>query len=146
MGIIWKRTVGDISEDIINKVEKKYGIQFPDDYRECVKNYNGGHPVPNIFSYDDGGEGVFDHLLSFTSEPNIVVVYEFISDFMPKGIFPFGTDPFGNQLCFDYRKSENSPSVVFLNNEEFGEDSITEVCNSFSELLETLHEASDEFY
>lgn len=73
-------------------MKKKYGIQFPDDYRECVKNYNGGHPVPNIFSYDDGGEGVFDHLLSFTSEPNIVVVYEFISDFMPKGIFPFGTD------------------------------------------------------
>lgn len=28
MGIIWKRTVGDISEDIINKVEKNMVYNF----------------------------------------------------------------------------------------------------------------------
>ncbi|MFC7677701.1 SMI1/KNR4 family protein [Paenibacillus sp. GCM10028914] len=146
MRITWERVVGEVSEDIINKVERTYDIVFPKDYRECVIRNNGGHPKPNIFFYKDEGEGVFEHLLSFTSEPNIVVVYEFIRDYMPEGIFPFATDPFGNQLCFDYRKNKDSPSIVFRDHEEIGEEGIIELCDTFSELLETLHEDNDDFY
>lgn len=146
MGVTWSRVVGGITEDIIKKVERTYSIEFPKDYRECVLKYNGGHPEPKIFSYKNGGEGVFDHLLSFTSEPNIVVVFEFIRDSVPEGIFPFATDPFGNQLCFDFRRNKNSPSIVFFDHEEIGEEGIIEVCETFSELIETLHENNDDFF
>ncbi|MCA1295004.1 SMI1/KNR4 family protein [Paenibacillus sp. alder61] len=139
MGVTWKRVVGQINDAVIGKVEKTYNIAFPKDFKECVFQNNGGHPSPNIFYYKDGGEGVIDHLLSFTSDPNIVVIYEFIRDEIPLGIFPFATDPFGNQICFDFRKNKEKPTIVFYDHEEVDEYSIIEICDSFSELLDSLH-------
>lgn len=66
--IKWERTHDPITEQIISEVEEKFNVIFPQDYKNCVMKYNGSHPVPNIFFFEDGGEGVFDCLLSYTNE------------------------------------------------------------------------------
>jgi cell wall assembly regulator SMI1 len=141
--IKWERIVGGVDETIINLIEEKFSIRFPKEYKECVMKYNGGHPIPNIFYFTDEGEGIFDHLLSFTSEPSIEEVYDIISDYIPEGIIPFATDPFGNDICFDYRKNKQIPNIVFRNQDEVGEEAIEFICETFMELLEKLHDSNE---
>jgi cell wall assembly regulator SMI1 len=138
--IVWERVVGSVDEKTIAKVEEKFSIRFPQEYKECVMKYNGGHPVPNVFYFTDEGEGCFDHLLSFTSDPNIEDVYDIISDYVPEGIIPFATDPFGNDICFDYRKNKQRPNIVFRNQDEIGDEAIEFICETFTEFLENLHD------
>lgn len=143
VAIKWERIVEGVDETIITKVEKNFSIKFPQEYKECVLKYNGGHPVPNIFYFTDKGEGLFDHLLSFTSDPNIEEVYDIVSDYIPEGIIPFATDPFGNDICFDYRKNKKLPNIVFRNQDEIGEESIEFICETFVEFLESLHYSNE---
>ncbi|ALB44453.1 SMI1/KNR4 family protein [Clostridium beijerinckii] len=138
--IKWERIVEGVDDMTITKFEEKFSISFPKEYKECVIKYNGGHPIPNAFYFADKGEGVFDHLLSFTSDPNIEDVYDIVSDYIPEKVIPFATDPFGNDICFDYRKNKQEPNIVFRNQDEVGEEAIEFICETFVELLENLHE------
>jgi hypothetical protein len=127
-----------VEEEKITEIEKLYGVILPYDYKECIKENNGGFPEPNIFDCDDESiEKVFNNLISFTDENvNIRMFQEFSSG---SSLFPFAKDPFGNLICFDYRESNESPKVVFLNFEESGETSITLICDSFTMLLDRLY-------
>lgn len=138
--IKWLFSEEIVDEQIINKVEKSFGVNFPNDYKECVKKYNGGYPEPNTFEFVTGGEGVINDLLSFTSEEmNIGMFYDPIQPEI-EGIIPFAKDPFGNLICFDYRADKLSPTIVFWDHEEEGEAAIEIICHTFSELLDGLHD------
>lgn len=139
--ITWLFTDKSVDEKTISEIEKSFGIKFPQDYKECVLQNNGGCPKPDNFDFSDENEGgaVFNNLLSFTGDFNIEVVYEFSKESLPNGIIPFARDPFGNLLCFDYRQDKNKPGIVFFDHEEQGEDSIELICNTFTELLDKLY-------
>ncbi|ENQ3104922.1 SMI1/KNR4 family protein, partial [Bacillus cereus] len=141
--ITWLFTDKSVDEKTISKVEQSFGIKFPQDYKECVIKYNGGYPKPDNFDFSDEGEGeggaVFNNLLSFTGDFSIEAIYEFSKESLQKGIIPFARDPFGNLICFDYRQSNNEPTVVFFDHEEQGENSIELICNTFTELLNKLY-------
>jgi len=141
----WTFTEDIVSDELISEVEKKYGIVFPKDYKECVKQYNGGYPEPNVFDYDDGIQGVFNDLISFTNtEMNMFMFYDFLNEELPQGIVPFGRDPFGNLLCFDYRYNTTNPSIVFFDHEDDEEnDVIFYVTDSYTDLLERLYSLED---
>ncbi|WP_268808045.1 SMI1/KNR4 family protein [Lysinibacillus mangiferihumi] len=77
-------------------------IKFPQDFKECVKLFNGGYSEPGVFNIDEDNEIVFSCLLSFTNEEaNILEVNDIASKFLPEGIFPFAKTPFRNLICFD---------------------------------------------
>lgn len=138
--ITWRRVHDPLNEQIISKVEQSFGIEFPLDYKKCIIKYNGGSPDPDAFKFKDDGTGQFGYLLSFTREPNIEKVYGLIAEDLPEKVIPFAIDFAGNKLCFDYRGNKQSPSIVFYDHEEEGEDAIELICNTFTELLETLHD------
>lgn len=142
--ITWRRVHDPLNEQIISKVEKSLGTELPSDYKQCIIKYNGGSPDPSVFNFKDGGTGQFGYLLSFTGDPNIEKVFGLISEDLPEGVIPFATDFAGNKLCFDYRETKQSPSIVFYDHEEEGEDAIELICNTFTELLERLHDDEDE--
>lgn len=143
--IIWQHVHEPVDENTIKKIEDSFGISFPHDYKDCIMKFNGGRPKPNIFNFVDDGEGTLGYLLSFTRNPKIETVYGLISEYLPESVFPFATDSAGNMLCFDYRKDKHSPSIVFYNHEEDDEDAIELVCESFTDLLESLHYDEDEY-
>lgn len=130
----------------ISKVEYIFGIEFPRDYVECIIKNNGGYPKPNRFNLN-GNEEVFNNFLSFDEEDssNIINAYNDVKDRLIEKVIPFAEDPFGNLLCFDYRNNEQ-PIIVFWEHEKAfnnKENAISFICNTFSELLNMLHESEE---
>ena len=119
MNSIWKDVDQLNAKESISQVEKEMGVVFPLLFIETVRKYNGGRPLNNVFDTEKTAEHVFSNLLTFnTSENNsILAVYRDNVERLPQGVIPFATDPGGNYICFDYRKSSN-PEVVFWNHEE----------------------------
>ena len=58
---------------------------------------------------------------------------------VPEGLFVFASDPAGNCICFDYRRSASAPSVVLLDYERDAENAVVPVADSFTALLDKLH-------
>ena len=49
-------------------------------------------------------------------------------------------------ICFDYRNDDTNPIVVFWDNEKSYTDkegAIYHICDSFSELIQSLHESTE---
>lgn len=134
----WPKSKTPAKEQDIQAVERKFGIQFPDDYREVAKISHGEMPDP--YSIDFGGMfgKIFGFLLSFDKKSpiNIERVYDDIKDALPEKVFPFAEDRFGNFYCFDYRHG-NDPIIVYWYHETFR---LTKVCNHFSEIEDMLYE------
>ncbi|MHB1042660.1 MAG: SMI1/KNR4 family protein [Eubacteriales bacterium] len=135
----------EIKVDNISIVEGAFGVKFPEDYIECVMKNHGGHPTLDIFYIDGRGETVFNWLLSFNSDDVlfIVKIYNDIRDRLVDDIYPFADDPFGNFICFDYRKGKDKPpSIAFWDHElayEDPEKGIFPICSTFTELLSKLY-------
>lgn len=104
-------------------------------------NFNGGYPEPNLFEYDNEAQGIFNDLISFTNpDLNMSMIYEYSKEELPERIVPFGRDPFGNFLCFDYRSMQENPTIVFYDHEsEVEEEKIIYVCDTFTQLLSELY-------
>ena len=132
----WLFTDEPVEEGEIIEIEKLYGVILPCDYKQCIKENNGGFPEPNIFDCDEETEMVFNNLISFTDEDVNIRMFRGLSS---QRLFPFAKDPFGNLICFDYRGSNESPKVVFFNIEENGKSTITSICDSFTMLLDRLY-------
>ena len=133
----------------IKEIEKKIGIKFPEDYIDCVVNNHGGTPKKKAYDFKDRKEAVFNRLLSYNDESpiNILKIYNLMKSYLPKYIIPFAEDPFGNNICFDYRENKSSPKVVFWDHEVAGmnpDRAIQYICESFTELLEKLYDPDEE--
>ncbi|WP_150275714.1 SMI1/KNR4 family protein [Paenibacillus tepidiphilus] len=138
--ITWSVTEGPLEHELIQRAERMFGYSYPEDYKDCVKYNDGGYPSPNLFDLPDEESVVFNNLISFTSkEVNIFMYMQIVSEPRMKGLVPFGRDPFGNLICFDYRNTQESPPIVFFDHEEFGEEAIIPVCKSFSDFLDGLY-------
>lgn len=119
MGVVaWRFSKGVISEPDILKVEITFQIGLPDMYKEIVREHNGGRPLPNRFDTERSEKRMIKSFLPVDERPgNILEVYEWIKDRIPPLVIPFANDPGGNYLCFDYRKSFDTPEIVFWDHE-----------------------------
>ncbi|MEI4800390.1 SMI1/KNR4 family protein [Bacillus sp. FJAT-51639] len=136
-----------ITDEHIQQVEQYFGVKFPNDFVECVKLHDGGHPRPKAFDIQGQDGSAFSNLLTFDleSQYSIIQRYENIKDRLVDKVYPFGRDSFGNFLCFDYRNDLQSPTVVFWEHEEEEmEKAVYPVCSSFTELLDSLRDYDDE--
>lgn len=148
--VVWKfaENMDEIGENI-KKVEENFDITFPEDFIDVVRNNNEGSPRPNCF-YINENEETFNNLITFdlNSKYSILNVYDSIKIRLVDRVFPFARDPFGNYLCFDYRNGDN-PTVVFWEHETASIDknaAIKKVSDTFTELLDFLHEYDEEDY
>jgi hypothetical protein len=140
------RKMDDIDNGIAD-VEKIFGINLPNDFIECIKENNAGHPIPNVYYIGVRGE-VFNNLLTFDLESKYSIINTFnrIKTRLVDKVYPFAEDPFGNCICFDYRNGDK-PIIVFWEHETASvdkESAIKKVCDSFSELIDMLEENEEE--
>lgn len=151
--ITWRWQKAPIGMAEIRNVEQLLGVKLPDDYIQCALINHGGYPTPDTFDLPGRPQAVFSHLLDYfhtqakNKNPSILQVYTSIQNRLPAGIVPFAADPFGNFVCFDFRKQATPPTVVFWDHEVAFHDrekALSFVCNSFSELLSKLYELEDE--
>ncbi|GAB6742401.1 SMI1/KNR4 family protein [Bacillus cereus] len=137
----------EVTDNEIKQVEQYFNIKLPNDFIECVKECDGGYPRPKVFDIPGQDESTFNDLLTLHIDDKYSIVqrYENIKDRLVDRIYPFASDSFGNFLCFDYRNNPASPTVVFWDHEEEDiEEAISPVCDTFTELLESLRDFEDE--
>jgi hypothetical protein len=144
--LIWEWASAPVDRSVIAAVEAAWGIRFPEDYVECARENHGGHPTNRkCFDFRGRKGAVFSDLLSFVAEgekTTIVEMYNCVKDRLPAGVFPFAGDPFGNLLCFDYRKTPEQPTIAFWNHEVAFDDperAVRYVCDTFTQLLNKLY-------
>ncbi|CAH1225046.1 hypothetical protein PAECIP111890_05732 [Paenibacillus sp. JJ-223] len=161
MNVEWQFADKEVSREEIDAVSKKIGYRFPLDYILCSMVNHGANVEPEVFDVGHK-QKVFGSLLSFdeSSPDNFLKVYENYKETLPTGVIPFAFDPAGNLICFDYKESEDMPKIVFWEHEgaweksilvqdeglsveqaeERARENIFFVANSFTELLESLHD------
>lgn len=149
--ISWHSCDEPIDDHVVESVEKSFGVKFPRDFTDYVKKYHGGMPNKTDLDYFDpvkGGPSVsgLGQLLSFDLDRpgNIVENYRTLADeYFPKGIIPFASTGGGDQICFDYRTSRTTPTVVLWKHERHVEESVIPLTSTFTELLKLLYEPED---
>lgn len=142
--VTWKYGNSDITIHDIKSVENKLKYKFPKEFIEISLKNDGGYPCPDTF-FVNSEDDVFNNLLSFKKDDtnNLLDIYIEISDRIGrKDIIPFGEDPFGNFLCFDYRENNDMPKIVFYDH-ELEKDNIISVSESFNIFLDSLIKSDD---
>ncbi|MDC2866677.1 SMI1/KNR4 family protein [Bacillus sp. BP-3] len=157
----WEFADSRIEESEIKNFGAKLGIEFPDEYIECVKINGGAIVSPSEFDVQ-GKERMFGCLYSFdkNSSENIYDAYDARKETLPEGVIPFANDPAGNLICFDYKNHEEDPIVVFWEHEdawekealmesegitaeeaeEVARENVFYVASTFTEFLNKLHD------
>ncbi len=139
----WATPLSDVT--IIEKVEKLIHYRYPEVYKKIVMQYNGAIPKAMIFDTTLTEERVFNNLISLedgTLEGALDDVLageinQWSYDGLPWQYIPFGSDPFGNFICFD-RETDH---VVFFDHEF---EDIEEVADSFTEFLDLLYDDDED--
>jgi cell wall assembly regulator SMI1 len=151
---LWERSRPASPADI-ERVEAGLGVRFPEDYRRAVMEHQGEAPHPNLFDFVEEGKKtttVMGPLFHFAEDAgdesldsyNVLESYRARGNILPEGVIPFSEDPGGNPIAFDFRRSADSPPVVFVNHEAAGGDEgVWTVAASFSELLDKLYSDDD---
>ncbi|WP_103068640.1 SMI1/KNR4 family protein [Aquimarina sediminis] len=119
-------------------------------FRKIILENNGGYPTKNIFDTDMSKEKVFSNLLDFNlnNSNNVLDVHSRIKDILPFKVYPFGSEPSGDYLCFDYNTDNLEPNIILWKHEgivDNGEEVYeTEyISNSFEEFLSRLYSEED---
>jgi cell wall assembly regulator SMI1 len=148
---LWQESRPAILRDI-EHIETALGIHFPDDYRKVVMLHQGEIPQQNLFNFVENNEktilvmSVLFHFLEDKSESgfysyNVLENYHNRRHLLPPLVIPFSEDPGGNQIAFDFRKTPDAPTIVFVDHEEVGETNwVSCIASNFTEFLSMLHE------
>jgi hypothetical protein len=135
MSINWSSGRGTCTIAEIKEVELRLCISFPEPYVTLVTKANGAYPDKKVFDIEGRKSCVFESLINWdkSRKANFYFFLEIISN---KNIIPFGKDPFGNLICFDFSNT-GMTHIVFWNHEN---EEVSYIANSFESFLENLRD------
>ncbi|MDB9317606.1 SMI1/KNR4 family protein [Nodularia spumigena] len=151
---LWEQSRPATLSDI-ERIETALRIHFPNDYRDVVMQHQGEIPQQNLFDFIENNDqtilvmGVLFHFLEDKSESgfytyNILENYKNRRHLLPPQVIPFSEDPGGNCIAFDFRKTPDAPTIVFVDHEAVGEANwISYIAANFTEFLSLLYEDTD---
>lgn len=107
---------------------------FPEEFRKCVIENNGGRPELCCFNTDKVKERALKSFLSFNKNDRETVwkLYEWSKDELADKYVPFAIDNFGNLICFNV----DNDHIVFINHESL---SIEFINSTFEEFVNSLY-------
>lgn len=96
----------NINSMMVEEIESLFGVKLPNDFRDFILTHSGGRPLPHTYDCPTRDEAVLHNLLNFDKNEkyNVFKTYGLIKDRLLENIYPFAEDPFGNHICFDYRR------------------------------------------
>lgn len=142
-----------VSDADLKNYEEKIGIEFPQDYKEFLKEYSGQSferepRFPYLEDYPGGKHGIFSIFYGIMPGDSYDLI-EAVNTYKGRinnDLLPIGEDPGGNIICLAV-KGENSGKVYFWDHEEekvVPNDSKTDdtnlylVSNSFADFIQSL--------
>lgn len=147
MSLSWKHCEPPVDDSVVDDLERKLGVTFPQDFRDVMKLCHGGTPIERSdFEYPHpryGPVGVcLGALLTLhrTGAGSILGIMESLShdDQLPAGLIPFADDGGGDYMCLDYREASDAPRVAYWAHERGKHDSVFPLADSFREFLDSL--------
>jgi hypothetical protein len=137
-----------IGVDVLDGLEKKFGISFSDEYKSFLINTNGGKPSPKRFvTLDKKVESMVVRFFSAgtNEEESLEVEYEeyVASGAIPSDFIPIAYDPAGNRvlLCVG---GEGRESIYYWSVDEEPEEFscsrkyMRKISNGFNEFFDGL--------
>ncbi|OCA84030.1 hypothetical protein A8F94_14940 [Bacillus sp. FJAT-27225] len=150
--VFWHRSNGPLILDYVRQVERLLTIKFPKEYVASVIAHDGGHPEPNRFDTVRRKGYVMDRLLTLRDDPvGLLRIYSKIVEGLPHGIIPFGYEVTGDLICFDFKNSYETPSIVLWKHElapdeedvgsqeEMRRIGLEYISNSYEEFIDSLY-------
>jgi hypothetical protein len=135
-----------VDETSLLAIEKKLGIEFPDDYRAFLLTNNGGRPSPSLVDVSPTRSvplQLFLAVVSAIPSHTIAGVKGQYRDRMPSEFVPIARDGGGNLLVMDpageiyfwdhERESDSDPLQPYYAN-------TTKIASSFTALVGALHD------
>lgn len=102
-----------------------------------------------MFNIGSNREVTFNNLLSIDPDrsSNVLEIAKRNSDEFSGKIIPFGRDPGGNLICFDYRSNEIDPTIIYYDHELEPNDSgnFVKIADSFTDLIDSLYSEDVDF-
>ncbi|MCM1183211.1 MAG: SMI1/KNR4 family protein [Roseburia sp.] len=96
------RQCEEITEEDLQSLEREYNFKFPEDIKRFYMKYNGGRLERCCYMAQEDAY-VFSDFLSIKtgySTLNDKMSSNYIDDWWPKELIPFGYDGGGNSFCF----------------------------------------------
>ena len=150
--VLWSNNEWDgchprLDDAALEEVQRRCGVVFPDDYRECARLCHGSRPRKNGFAFDDPEIGRMEScvgvLLSFTADDpeSIFAAHDRMRAFLPPGALPIADDGGGDFVCLNY-SGKTPPTIGYWHH---GAGRLVPLAPSFTALLGMLYGASNEF-
>jgi hypothetical protein len=148
MEVDWKNYLWDENKEVdigsVESLETDLHIKFPKDYLEIAMIHQGKVPNPNQIKIGERitSVGVLflitpdDEYRGSTIKANTV----FLEDDIPKGIIPIVSSGGGSVFALDFRKSNDTPSIVFVNSDKECDEAISFLSDSFGSFLSLLRD------
>jgi hypothetical protein len=135
----WEGCKPPLLEERLEAVERELGVRFPDDYRQCVAQCQGGRPEPGAFEVNlrDGTTltSCVGVLLSMEPDDPENVIEMTHTEGLPQGVVPISDDGGGDYVALRFRSKSLPPKVVYW----FAEaQEVIELAPSFSQFLDLL--------
>lgn len=146
---VWRWTTEPLTEKMIRSAERDLGVEFPTDYRACVRENHGGAPDPAGFRVPFAPDRREMHAvgLLLTLDPreseNVLQTRAELAESgpLPDGVIPIINDGSGNYVCLDYRAdpARKAPTIAFFANQLAPVDALIPLATTFAEFLSALH-------
>ncbi|MFD1428312.1 SMI1/KNR4 family protein [Kroppenstedtia sanguinis] len=109
----WEGKESEATAEMVEAVEKEWGVPLPSELKKVVLACNGGGPIPMISTYE-GGYQIFHYLYSFNPRDRHHVHEQKVrfSTWLPKDVFPIGKSARGT-VCLDYREDPQPQVIAF---------------------------------
>jgi hypothetical protein len=119
----------NLTDADISGVESALGRIFPEDYKTMLKKINGG-----TICLQEGSP--VQAIVTLWSLENLMEMYDgyLFPKYAPE-IIPIGADTGVHALCFDYRMSKNSPSIILMPYGDICYESAIKISDNFTEFL-----------
>jgi hypothetical protein len=128
----WKY-IKSFEEKSINDFEKLTKFLFPQTFKNCIKQHNGGRPKCRLFDTINTSKRGIKRFLSFNPQDkeSIWNIYKCNELNFCNKYIPFAIDNFGNLICFNYNSQ-----IIFVNHETLQEEF---VASNFDDFMNNLY-------
>lgn len=121
----------------ISRLEEKYRISLPQDYRNFSIKYNGGYTPKTTFKIEKTSSDI-RAFFGFSGAPRdynfaYIETTNFFEDILENGYMPIATDSFGNFIVLSI--SEGKPEICFFDSELQSYQHLTDDLETFFEKI-----------
>lgn len=141
---------GPLAIERVEKFEAALGTRLPEQYRSFLQEFNGGRPVPKMFTIsEEQGPDIIRMFFGIGNEyGNLEENYKVYEDRVPIGFVPIASDPGGNIICIG-TDEEFTGKIYFWDHEEEPDDpedmtNVYLLADSFNEFLEQLYASPED--